>query len=1195
MASQKVTALTNYAGGQGPSDLTYIAKSPFGSTDDRKSTLADLFNYYNKNTTDGSFQMQGIAAPSVSAASVGKIYFDSTSNTFRVSQNGGAFFDLGNISGSLTSGRVPYASGANTLTDNAGLTFTPNALTIGTAATPGGLRLVGNTGNYWNLASSAPAGNRTFYFPDSTTPTTGNFLFVGTFGATVVTDWSTGLTWSNSSKQITVTSSTNAQIGLGVQNTNAGTAAECVVGFTANGGAISLLSLTGTGFSTSGLYKANQLYWRGTTGITEMLFALDDASTAFKFGVNNAVAASINATSTEGLVLGIASSLTGRVKLFNSAGATYTQISAGNAASSLNYILPATAPTAGQVLTASAPSGVNVTLSWGSAAGGSLAVNNVSGTPTFAGVTTLLIDDVNGGISAVNSGGNPSLGVVAGNGISVASTVAVNQAFTFAWTAAHTLSVNATQSATTAGTTYQPSTTPSSGQYRWSPAVVLNGAANSGSGAVATGFRLYSKGSDANGTAALTFEQRNLQISPTWFQVANLNQTAQLALGVASTLTGGLTLYNSAGANATTLQAGNAASALTFVWPTVDPTAGQVLSASAPSGGTVTMSWVSATGGTPGGSGSELQYRAGASSFGGMTGTVISGAALTLGNTSDGRYLLTQPGSVNSVGNWGSAQRVTVTNAGDATHPNEIYTYGFNYLGQGVAVDNRAPAWGWSLESHWAPNAGQPNVWQMEHYIDYIAPTDLSVFPGSNAVPTFRPFGLTIAPVAGTAVWDWRGNTFDWITAFTGAATKLHADASNLQFTGTSPVFQLIDQATSSTLDIRYNGSNQFSAIFPSWYFLSSSTLLPALQIENAHTNLNPTIESRVYGTAAPQTNTGSVGLHVTNKSGSANVYSSIGFSGFYGVPAVFLAAQTITEAPYYSEAVLYVNTRSGQTYEALRTSFENTGSISVVTFAGQGNNNPRLDLLNPGFGSTGGMYLDGANTALQFHLNSNRVMQVRYTGVTIFGPADAASPTAQTLSVQSVVAGTSNTAGADWTFKASAGTGTGAGGNFLWQTAAAGGSGSSQNTFSTKLTLTSDGRLYGSALHDNSGSVTGTVNQYIASGSYTPTLTAVANCTVNSATVGYWIRVGNVVTVTVQLNIDPTLTATTTQARVSLPIASNFAGGNQCGGTIYCPGIAGLGAAILADVANDEALIQFVSTDVTDQLWSGSFTYVIA
>ena len=70
------------------------------------------------------------------------------------------------------------------------------------------------------------------------------------------------------------------------------------------------------------------------------------------------------------------------------------------------------------------------------------------------------------------------------------------------------------------------------------------------------------------------------------------------------------------------------------------------------------------------------------------------------------------------------------------------------------------------------------------------------------------------------------------------------------------------------------------------------------------------------------------------------------------------------------------------------------------------------------------------------------------------FGGADAAAPVAQTISFQNVLAGTSNTAGVNTTFKASAGTGTGAGGSFLFQTALPGSSGTAQNAFATVLTI---------------------------------------------------------------------------------------------------------------------------------------------
>jgi hypothetical protein len=67
-------------------------------------------------------------------------------------------------------------------------------------------------------------------------------------------------------------------------------------------------------------------------------------------------------------------------------------------------------------------------------------------------------------------------------------------------------------------------------------------------------------------------------------------------------------------------------------------------------------------------------------------------------------------------------------------------------------------------------------------------------------------------------------------------------------------------------------------------------------------------------------------------------------------------------------------------------------------------------------------------------------------------GSPNAASPVAQTLSVQSVVAGTSNTAGANFTINGSQGTGTGVGGDIIFQVAPAGSTGTTQNALATAL-----------------------------------------------------------------------------------------------------------------------------------------------
>lgn len=68
------------------------------------------------------------------------------------------------------------------------------------------------------------------------------------------------------------------------------------------------------------------------------------------------------------------------------------------------------------------------------------------------------------------------------------------------------------------------------------------------------------------------------------------------------------------------------------------------------------------------------------------------------------------------------------------------------------------------------------------------------------------------------------------------------------------------------------------------------------------------------------------------------------------------------------------------------------------------------------------------------------------------FGAPDAASPVPQTLSVQNVVAGTSNAAGANLTVALSQGTGSAAGGGLVVEASAAGGSGTSVNPLAAVL-----------------------------------------------------------------------------------------------------------------------------------------------
>lgn len=150
--------------------------------------------------------------------------------------------------------------------------------------------------------------------------------------------------------------------------------------------------------------------------------------------------------------------------------------------------------------------------------------------------------------------------------------------------------------------------------------------------------------------------------------------------------------------------------------------------------------------------------------------------------------------------------------------------------------------------------------------------------------------------------------------------------------------------------------------------------------------------------------------------------------------------------------------------------------------------------------------------------------------------------------------------------------------------------------TSSNWWNVTTDGRWYGIALHNNAGAVTGTTNQYIASGTYTPTATDIANIgattTVNGA---QWVRVGNVVTVSGSIIVDPTSANTFTQVGLSLPIASNFTSTHQCSGTASSTAYTTISpAAILGDTTNDRADFWAYPPSSGSSTWVFTFQYVV-
>lgn len=113
-----------------------------------------------------------------------------------------------------------------------------------------------------------------------------------------------------------------------------------------------------------------------------------------------------------------------------------------------------------------------------------------------------------------------------------------------------------------------------------------------------------------------------------------------------------------------------------------------------------------------------------------------------------------------------------------------------------------------------------------------------------------------------------------------------------------------------------------------------------------------------------------------------------------------------------------------------------------------------------------------------------------------------------------------------------------------------------------------------------------------LLAGTYTPTLTGVANVAASTAFACQYLQVGPTVTVSGKLDIDPTAGATLTQIGISLPVASALAAAEQVGGTAVAAVPSYFGA-ISADAVNDRAQLDFTTAaDVANRSWFFSFTY---
>ena len=202
-------------------------------------------------------------------------------------------------------------------------------------------------------------------------------------------------------------------------------------------------------------------------------------------------------------------------------------------------------------------------------------------------------------------------------------------------------------------------------------------------------------------------------------------------------------------------------------------------------------------------------------------------------------------------------------------------------------------------------------------------------------------------------------------------------------------------------------------------------------------------------------------GQNLANTFSLAQVFSA---NGALSAPAVSFTGTPITGGTSTTTKPLVLIETAGATSTGWATGGTMLGVNALSGFAGrlqewQVNGTSQVYLTAAGSAVLAGV-INLSSSGGQYQIASDTFLSRKAAANWQLGAADAASPVAQTLSVQSVVAGTSNTAGANTLVKASASTGNATGGSYSIQVTPAGSSGTAQNAFVTALTIAGSGAI---------------------------------------------------------------------------------------------------------------------------------------
>ena len=576
---EKLVNLPDLAGGQAPGDPIYLVDLSAGTNRDRKSSLNDVFAEITKNITDLTVQFGNGVTGTVSAAGKGKLRYNDTAKSFQVSEDGGAYQNL--LKGAGVATRVAFWSATDELSSNSDFYWdnVNERLGIGVGSTPDGPLDVLADGTALAQQWRQNAGPMRMQVIMDNVP------------------------------EASIGTTTNHTLHLLTNNLQRVTVE--------NGGLV--------GINKSSVIQA-QLQVVSLDATTETLILNSAPSPSVniaEFYNDSSIRFTFSPAANLGIGLSGAGGATGAITL-NGVTSGAVTITVAAAAGTWNLQLPTDDGNSGQFLQTN---GSGVT-SWATAVTGPASpVNSVqfNDAGAFGGSSNFLWD---------NSNRRLLLGVTVVNGAAPIDVLADTGTIAQQWrpntgTPRVQMQVNSSEGIVGTSTLHRFHLMTNNAIR-----LTVEDAGTVGINQQVPAAQLHVVSSAAGGIGLVVASAPTPSANIVEFRNDASNRftfgaSGILTLGLASTATGQLTFAVSGSANTQTLSGGTAPAATnTFRWPNADPSASQVLTASAPVAGVVTLSWTTPTGGTPASPANSVQYN-NAGAFGGNAGFLYTPGSTT--------------------------------------------------------------------------------------------------------------------------------------------------------------------------------------------------------------------------------------------------------------------------------------------------------------------------------------------------------------------------------------------------------------------------------------------------------------------------------------------------------------------------------------------------------------------------------------